>query len=163
SVAIKVLSSSFGIDADLLARFYREAKSTGSLQHQNIVTVYELGDQDGFPYLVMEYLEGESLDSAITARKALSICEKLDILIQVCGGLNYAHKRGIVHRDIKPANIMITSGGTAKSVDFGIAQVESSRLTQAGMVLVSIHYMSPEQLSDSLELDSRPDLYSASL
>jgi eukaryotic-like serine/threonine-protein kinase len=161
SVAIKILSSSFSIDSELLARFYREAKSTGSLQHQNIVTVYELGDQDGFPYLVMEYLEGESLDSAITARKALSICEKLDILIQVCGGLNYAHKRGIVHRDIKPANIMITSSGTAKIVDFGIAQVESSRLTRTGMVFGSIHYMSPEQLSDTIEVDSRTDLYSA--
>jgi tetratricopeptide (TPR) repeat protein len=161
SVAIKVLSGSFSIDSELLARFYREAKSTGSLQHQNIVTVYELGDQDGFPYLVMEYLEGESLDSTITARKALPICEKLDILIQVCGGLSYAHKRGIVHRDIKPANIMITSSGTAKIVDFGIAQVESSRLTRAGMVFGSIHYMSPEQLSDTIEVDSRTDLYAA--
>src|SRR5437667_12444166 len=87
SVAIKVLTGAFNEDPDLLARFYREAKYTGSLQHQNIVTVYELGDQDGFPYLVMEYLEGDRLDGIIASRRPLSLSEALEILTQVCNGL----------------------------------------------------------------------------
>ena len=160
-VAIKVLTGFFSEDSELLARFYREAKSTGSLQHQNIVTVYELGDQDGFPYLVMEYLEGESLDSIIASRRPLSISEKLGIMIRVCDGLSFAHERAIIHRDIKPANIVVLTSGAVKIVDFGIAQVGSKRLTRTGQVVGSIHYMSPEQLNDTAELDARTDVYSA--
>jgi hypothetical protein len=160
-VAIKVLTGFFSEDSELLARFYREAKSTGSLQHQNIVTVYELGDQDGFPYLVMEYLEGESLDSIIASRKPLSISEKLGIMIRVCDGLSFAHERGIIHRDIKPANIVVLTSGAVKIVDFGIAQVGNKRLTRTGQVVGSINYMSPEQLNDTVELDARTDVYSA--
>jgi hypothetical protein len=160
-VAIKVLTEFFSEDSELLARFYREAKSTGSLQHQNIVTVYELGDQDGFPYLVMEYLEGESLDSIIASRRPLSISEKLGIMIRVCDGLSFAHERGIIHRDIKPANIVVLTSGAVKIVDFGIAQVGNKRLTRTGQLVGSIYYMSPEQLNDTLELDARTDVYSA--
>ena len=160
-VAIKVLTGFFSEDSELLARFYREAKSTGSLQHQNIVTVYELGDQDGFPYLVMEYLEGESLDNIIASRKPLSISEKLGIMVRVCDGLSFAHERGIIHRDIKPANIMVLTSGAVKIVDFGIAQVGNKRLTRTGQVVGSIYYMSPEQLNDTVELDARTDVYSA--
>ena len=159
-VAIKVLTGMFSEDSELLERFYREAKSTGSLQHQNIVTVYELGDQDGFPYLVMEYLEGESLDSIITSRQPLSISEKLGIMIRVCDGLSFAHSRGIIHRDIKPANIVVLKNGAVKIVDFGIAQVGGNRLTRTGQIVGSIYYMSPEQLNDSGELDVRTDIYS---
>jgi serine/threonine protein kinase len=148
-VAIKVLTGLFSEDSELLERFYREAKSTGSLQHQNIVTVYELGDQDGFPYLVMEYLEGESLDSIIASRRPLSIAEKLGIIIRVCDGLSFAHARGIIHRDIKPANIVVLKSGAVKIVDFGIAQVGGNRLTRTGQIVGSIYYMSPEQLNDS--------------
>jgi protein kinase-like protein len=160
-VAIKVLTGFFSEDSELLARFYREAKSTGSLQHQNIVTVYELGDQDGFPYLVMEYLEGESLDSIIASRRPLSISEKLGIMIRVCDGLSFAHERGIIHRDIKPANIVVLTSGAVKIVDFGIAQVGNKRLTRTGQLVGSIYYMSPEQLNDTAELDARTDVYSA--
>jgi len=160
-VAIKVLTGLFSEDSELLERFYREAKSTGSLQHQNIVTVYELGDQDGFPYLVMEYLEGESLDSIIASRRPLAIAEKLGIIIRVCDGLSFAHARGIIHRDIKPANIVVLKSGAVKIVDFGIAQVGGNRLTRTGQIVGSIYYMSPEQLNDSGELDIRTDVYSA--
>jgi len=158
-VAIKMLTAAAD-DPDLLIRFYREAKYTGSLHHQNIVTVYELGHQDGVPYLVMEYLEGMSLEAVIASGKPMPVAEKLGIILQVCSGLTYAHKQGLVHRDIKPANIMILGDGTAKIVDFGIALLGGSRLTRTGHVVGSLNYMSPEQLSGNMEVDVRTDVYS---
>ncbi len=158
-VAIKMLTAA-AEDPDLLIRFYREAKYTGSLHHQNIVTVYELGHQDGVPYLVMEYLEGMSLEAVIASGRAMPVAEKLGIILQVCSGLTYAHKQGLVHRDIKPANIMILGDGTAKIVDFGIALLGGSRLTRTGHVVGSLNYMSPEQLSGNVEVDVRTDVYS---
>ena len=159
SVAVKVLTAAAD-DPDLLLRFYREAKYTGSLQHQNIVTVYELGHQDGVPYLVMEYLEGVSLDALIASGRPMPIAEKLRIILQVCSGLSYAHKRDLVHRDIKPANIVILENGTAKIVDFGIARLGGNRLTRTGHVVGSLNYMSPEQLNGNVEVDLRTDVYS---
>jgi hypothetical protein len=157
-VAIKVLTAA-GADADLLQRFYREAQYTGSLHHQNIVTVYELGHEENVPYLVMEYLEGVSLDVMISSKRPMSIAERLGIVLQVCSGLTYAHKRGLVHRDIKPANIVILEDGTAKIVDFGIALLGGSTLTRTGQVVGSFNYMSPEQLN-GLDVDARTDVYS---
>ncbi len=159
SVAIKVLTAAAD-DPDLLLRFYREAKYTGNLQHQNIVTVYELGHQDGIPYLVMEYLEGVSLEAQIASGRPMPIAEKLRIILQVCSGLAYAHKRDLVHRDIKPANIVLVENGTAKIVDFGIARLGGNRLTKTGHIVGSLNYMSPEQLNGNVELDLRTDLYS---
>jgi serine/threonine protein kinase len=158
-VAIKMLTAAAD-DPDLLIRFYREAKYTGSLHHQNIVTVYELGHQDGVPYLVMEFLEGTSLEAVISSGRAMPVAEKLGIILQVCSGLTYAHKHSLVHRDIKPANIMILEDGTAKIVDFGIALLGGSRLTRTGHVVGSLNYMSPEQLSGNVEVDVRTDVYS---
>jgi len=158
-VAVKVLTAAAD-DPDLLLRFYREAKYTGSLQHQNIVTVYELGHQEGIPYLVMEYLEGCSLDAIIASGRPMPIAEKLRIILQVCSGLSYAHKRDLVHRDIKPANIVILENGTAKIVDFGIARLGGNKLTRTGHVVGSLNYMSPEQLSGNVEVDLRTDVYS---
>ena len=158
-VAIKVLTAA-AEDPDLLLRFYREAKYTGSLHHQNIVTVYELGHQDSVPYLVMEYLEGTSLEAVIASGRQMPIAEKLGIILQVCNGLTYAHKHGLVHRDIKPANIVILEDGTPKIVDFGIALLGGSRLTRTGHVVGSLNYMSPEQLSGNIEVDVRTDVYS---
>src|ERR1700722_4246478 len=158
-VAIKMLTAA-AEDPDLLIRFYREAKYTGSLHHQNIVTVYELGHQDGVPYLVMEYLEGVSLEAVISSGRVMGVAEKLGIILQVCNGLTYAHKQSLVHRDIKPANIMILPDGTAKIVDFGIALLGGSRLTRTGHVVGSLNYMSPEQLSGNIEVDVRSDVYS---
>ena len=161
-VAIKMLTAAAD-DPDLLIRFYREAKYTGSLHHQNIVTVYELGHQDGVPYLVMEFLEGVSLENIIATKRAMSVADKLDIILQVCNGLSYAHKRELVHRDIKPANIMILDDGTAKIVDFGIALLGGSRLTRTGHVVGSLNYMSPEQLSGNQDVDLRTDVYSTAV
>jgi tetratricopeptide (TPR) repeat protein len=158
-VAIKMLTAA-AEDPDLLIRFYREAKYTGSLHHQNIVTVYELGHQDGVPYLVMEYLEGVSLEAVISSGRVMSMAEKLGVILQVCSGLTYAHRQSLVHRDIKPANIMILPDGTAKIVDFGIALLGGSRLTRTGHVVGSLNYMSPEQLSGNIEVDVRTDVYS---
>ena len=160
AVAIKVLTAA-AEDPDLLIRFYREAKYTGSLHHQNIVTVYELGHQDGVPYLVMEYLEGLTLEAMIGSGRPMPVAEKLGIILQVCSGLTYAHRQGLIHRDIKPANIMILPDGTAKIVDFGIALLGGSQLTRTGHVVGSLNYMSPEQLSGNVEVDVRTDVYSA--
>ena len=161
-VAIKVLTAATE-DPDLLIRFYREAKYTGSLHHQNIVTVYELGHEDGVPYLVMEYLEGVSLENIISGGRPMPVAEKLGIILQVCSGLSYAHKRGLVHRDIKPANIVILEDGTAKIVDFGIALLGGGRLTRTGHVVGSLNYMSPEQLSGNTDVDARTDVYSTAV
>ncbi len=161
-VAIKMVTGGFGDDPDLLKRFYREAKSTGSLQHPNIVTVYDLGDQESVPYLVMEFLEGESLEAVIRSRHEMVIAEKLSLLVQVCDGLDYAHRRNVIHRDIKPANIVVTKDGGIKIVDFGIARFGNERFTKTGQVMGSINYMSPEQINGE-DTDSRTDIYSTGI
>ena len=145
---------------EALARFYREAQFTASLRHPNIVTVYELGEFKGRPYLVMEYLDGQSLSSML-AHQPMTTVQKLDYVRQVCMGLHYAHTRqpSIVHRDIKPANVVVVENETVKIVDFGIAQSDQSRFTHAGLLMGSYHYMSPEQIND-LELDGRTDIFS---
>ncbi len=154
-VAIKMI---LGATPGLLARFDREARSMGSLQHPNIVTIHEFGDQDGSPYLVMEYLVGMSLDTAISSGRPLSLVEKLSICINVCEGLNYAHDRGIIHRDIKPANMMLLDDGNVKIVDFGIARIGDTGISRTEIV-GSLHYMSPEQFQ-SQPLDRRTDIFS---
>lgn len=159
-VAIKMMTVGFAENPDLLKRFYREAQSTGTLQHPNIVIVYELGDQDGNPYLVMEYLEGEGLDRIISARRVLTLVQRLDILIQICNALNYAHSRGVVHRDIKPANVVILKDGGVKIVDFGIARIGGDALTRTGQVVGTINYMSPEQINAQV-VDGRSDVWAA--
>ena len=158
-VAIKMMTVGYAEDPELLKRFYREARSTASLQHPNIVTVYDTGDQDGSPYLVMEFLEGESLDSILTSHRVLTAAEKVQYVIDACRGLSYAHGRGIVHRDIKPGNIMVLKDGSAKLVDFGIAHVASNTLTRTGQIMGSVNYMSPEQIHGRA-VDARTDLFS---
>lgn len=154
-VAIKMI---LGVDPSLLKRFEVEARSTASLQHPNIVTIYDFGDQDGSPYLVMEYLEGTSLESVISSGQPLSLTSKLSICVDICGGLQYAHERGIIHRDVKPANVMLLSDGSVKIVDFGIARIGDTGISRTE-VIGSLHYMSPEQFQ-SQPLDSRTDIFS---
>ena len=158
-VAIKKVTSVFSDDPLLLKRFYREAHSTGALQHPNIVTVYDLGDQDGIPYLVMEYLEGDSLEKIIKEQKPFTLTEKLNIMIQACEGLGYAHQRQVIHRDVKPGNVVVLKDGVVKIVDFGIAQLGNERFTRTGQVIGSLYYMSPEQIQ-GLDVDARSDIYS---
>jgi hypothetical protein len=160
-VAIKMMTVGYADDSELLKRFYREAQSAGKLQHPNIVTIYDLGDEDGNPYMVMEFLEGESLDSMIASRRVVSLEQKLHIAIQVCNALNYAHQHGVIHRDIKPANVMVIKDFTIKIVDFGIARVGTENVTRPGQLMGSIPYMSPEQIKDKSYVDSRTDIFSA--
>ena len=160
-VAIKMLLGGHAEDKDLLARFHREARSTANLQHRNIVTVYALDDYEGFPYMVMEYLEGRSIAEMIRSGVSLHFVEKLTLICQVCDGLQYAHDRNVIHRDIKPANVLVLKDNTAKIVDFGIARVgRSETLTRTGQIVGSIYYMSPEQISGA-PVDARTDIYSA--
>jgi len=160
-VAIK-MTGGVGDNPELVSRFFREAQSTASLQHPNIVTVYELGDCGGNPYLVMEYLEGHSLDAIIGSKRALNVIEQLDIMLAVCRGLDYAHQRKIIHRDIKPANIVVLKDGSVKLVDFGIAHIVGRKLTMPGQVIGSFNYMSPEQIN-SKPIDTRTDIFSAGI
>ena len=158
-VAIKMVIGMFAENPDMLKRFFREAQSLGSLQHPNIVTIYDLGDYDGNPYLVMEYLEGEGLDAAMSKPRPLSLLEKLNIMLQVCQGLGYAHRRGVIHRDIKPANIMLGKDGGVKIFDFGIAYAGNQQLTRTGQVMGTLRYMAPEQFSGK-SVDARTDIFS---
>ena len=161
-VAIKTLTEGFTGQPEMLERFYREAQA-GILQHPNIVIVYDLGDEDGVPFIVMEFVEGEPLDKLINSGKQLHLVDKLSIIEQVCTALGYAHQRGVVHRDIKPANVIVQPDGRAKLVDFGIARVQSSKneggLTRTGNVIGTVHYIAPERLKGQ-PFDGRSDIFS---
>jgi len=158
-VAVKVLTVEGALDAESRRRFEIEAKAAARLQHPNIVTVYEMGEDRGIPFIAMELLSGADLDSLLRSGEELVLQEKLEILIQVCRGLEYAHERSIVHRDIKPSNIRLLDDGTAKILDFGIAKLGGTQLTKSGMMVGTIHYMSPEQIRGA-PLTGRSDLFS---
>jgi eukaryotic-like serine/threonine-protein kinase len=156
-VAIKTLTEA---TEELRQRFLLEARS-GILNHPNIVTVYDFGEQDGSPYIVMEFIAGDSLENMLRAGHKFSLIEKLDIIRQLCLGLGYAHQKGVIHRDIKPANIMVQPDGNIKIVDFGVARLEkTSGHTQTGMVIGTFHYISPERLLGKTA-DGRADIWSA--
>ncbi|HEV2214039.1 MAG TPA: protein kinase, partial [Terracidiphilus sp.] len=159
-VAIKTLTEGFSGEPEMLERFYREAQA-GILQHPNIVIVYDLGDEDGTPFIVMEFVEGEPLDKVISSGRQLHMVDKLSIIEQVCSALGYAHQRGVIHRDIKPANVIVQPDGQAKIVDFGIARVQSSKesgLTRTGNVIGTVHYIAPERLKGQ-PFDGRSDIF----
>jgi hypothetical protein len=158
-VALKTITAGLAENPNLLERFYREAQSAGGLQHPNIVTIYDMGEEGGTPYIAMELIEGESLEQIISARPDLPLSLKLTYAIQACRAFDYAHKRGIVHRDIKPANVMLGKDGTVKVVDFGIARVLESSKTQTGMLMGTFAYMSPEQYHGE-HADERSDIWS---
>jgi eukaryotic-like serine/threonine-protein kinase len=158
-VALKTITKGVAEDPNLLQRFYREAQSAGGLQHPNIITIYDMGEEAGTPYIAMELVEGESLEQVIARRPPLPLSLKLTYAIQACRAFDYAHKRGIVHRDIKPANVMLSKDGTVKVVDFGIARVVKSSKTQTGMLIGTFAYMAPEQYHGE-HADERSDLWS---
>jgi serine/threonine protein kinase len=141
------------------ARFQREAQAAGVLSHPNIVNVFDYGEDNGILYLIMEFLEGTSLEKLVEGTKVLPIETIIPMCEQVCSALDHAHERGIVHRDIKPANIMILNNGMVKVTDFGIAKMISMGMTQAGLVLGTPNYMSPEQVKGR-QVDGRSDLFS---
>jgi serine/threonine-protein kinase len=158
-VAIKVLAVEG--EPDVIRRFRSEAATTGNLKHKNIVTVHEFGEHEGMPYLVMEFLEGVTLQRAISNHQDMTLLEKIRIMHEVAEGLAYAHRNTVIHRDIKPANIMLLPGGAAKLMDFGIARVmgrDSTRQTREGFLLGTMLYMSPEQFR-GVDADRLTDMF----
>jgi serine/threonine-protein kinase len=160
-VAVKTLLPSLPpeIMAEVRERFLREARSAGRLNHPNIVTIYDVGEQDGTAYIAMELLEGRSLQDMLRDRARLPIPTIADLVAQVADALDHAQQFGIVHRDVKPANIMVSAAGRAKLTDFGVAHVPSSSMTQTGTALGSPKYMSPEQVTGQ-PVDPRSDIFS---
>jgi len=157
-VALKTITSGLSTQAGLLDRFYQEARSAGALQHPNIVTIYELGHEMNTPFIAMEYVEGQSLDHIIEHQQLLPMSVKLGYIVRVCDALAYAHQHNVIHRDIKPANIMVSKNGVVKVVDFGIARLTDTSVTQPRMVLGSRSYMSP-QLYKGERADARSDIW----
>ena len=169
AVALKVISSGIAMSAEQLARFEREARAVASLNHPNVLAVHDLGTVEDTPYVVFELLEGETLKERL-ARGALPVRKAVELGIQVCRGLAAGHARGIVHRDVKPANLFVTSDGTVKILDFGLAretavavadlgEADTPSFTVAGVVLGTPAYMSPEQVRGQ-SVDARSDLFS---
>jgi Protein kinase domain/PEGA domain len=159
-VAIKVMAGDFSADESARTRFYREARAAARLQHRNIVTIFEFAEDNGTPYIAMEFLRGQSLAQRMQSGPALTLVQKLDILTQLLTGLHYAHEQGIVHRDVKPPNIWLLDDGTIKLLDFGIAKIAASTMTNAGSILGSAFYMAPEQISGR-EVDGRADIFAS--
>ena len=123
TVALKVIGTQIDSNPETRARFLREARAAGQLSHRNIVTIFDLGEHDGHPFLAMEYLEGEDLQQRLSGGVKMSIARKVDLAIDICEGLEYAHAHGVVHRDVKPANVFITTPGQVKILDFGLARL----------------------------------------
>ena len=165
-VAIKVLPAHVADDADLKQRFEREARTLATISAPHICSVFDVGQQDGIDYLVMEHLEGETLAARLT-RGSLPLEQALRCAIEIAGALDSAHRRGIVHRDLKPGNVMLTKRG-AVLLDVGLAKRQlvglgapadpTARLTEVGMVVGTLHYMAPEQVQ-SKEADARSDIF----
>ena len=160
-VAVKILHSNFAGDDDFVARFKREAQAAGKLSHPNIVSMYDVGFDQGYHYIVMEYIEGETLKEYITRHERLSIDNAVKFTIAIAEGLEHAHAMGIVHCDIKPHNVLITKQGRIKVTDFGIARAMNAGTTMmyTNSIMGSAHYLSPEQASGK-PVNGSTDIYS---
>ena len=159
-VAVKRLFRSLAADDVFHTRFLREARMAASLSHPNLVAVYDVGEEDGLPYIVMEYVEGETLAELIARSGQMDADRAVDLLLQVCAGLEHAHAAGLVHRDIKPQNLLVRRDGVAKIADFGIARtLQATQLTQAGTVLGTAAYLAPEQAAGEA-VTAAADIYS---
>jgi serine/threonine-protein kinase len=159
SVAVKVMNDALALDENFRTRFLREARAAGSLQHPNVITVYDCGETDGHLYIAMEYVAGTDLEQLITSKVPISLSDKINIIIGVLNGLAYAHKRGVVHRDMKPANIRVNEEGRAQIMDFGIAYTGSSNVTKTGLILGTPNYMAPEQVTGGA-ITAQTDIFS---
>jgi serine/threonine protein kinase len=159
-VAIKRLFASLVDDETFQARFLREARLAAGLSHPNLVAVYDAGEEAGVPYIVMEYVEGETLAQLMRRTGPLPPDRAVEILLQVCAGLGHAHAAGLIHRDIKPQNLLVRHDGVVKIADFGIARtLQATQLTQAGTVLGTAAYLAPEQAAGQ-PVTAAADIYS---
>lgn len=158
-VALKILAEAAASDPEAKARFLQEARLASSTAHENIISVYDFGEEQGLPFMVMEFLEGESLRQAIEHHRTGDFARRMQIGLQIGRAIGHIHQKKIVHRDIKPENINVDALGRAKLMDFGIAKADNMRLTRTGMTLGTPFYMSPEQV---LGQDVTPlaDIYS---
>jgi eukaryotic-like serine/threonine-protein kinase len=158
-IAIKILNDRHANDEQFVERFRREAKNAAGLSHPNIVSIYDRGEAEGTYYIAMEYLDGRSLKELVVARGPLPIPDAIDATRQVLAALRFAHRKGVVHRDIKPHNVMADADGRLKVTDFGIARAGVSQMTEAGSIIGTAQYLSPEQARGA-PVDQRSDLYS---
>ncbi|MCX6556387.1 MAG: bifunctional serine/threonine-protein kinase/formylglycine-generating enzyme family protein [Candidatus Aminicenantes bacterium] len=158
TIRLDILQGTAGKE-EALKRFLREAQSVGNLSHPNIVTIYDVGEDEGLIYIAMEYVDGRSLEDLLKQNKKFSLDEIVQLFSQIAAALDYAHKKGIVHRDIKPANILVDANHKVTIVDFGIARTTASTMTQTGMLMGTPRYMSPEQISGK-KVDNRADIFS---
>ena len=158
-VALKILHEQYSTDEDFVERFKREARSVAQLQHPNIVTVIDRGEEDGRQYIVFEYIEGENLKEHVVRKGRLDVREALEIADEVARGLAFAHEQGLIHRDVKPQNVLLNGDGRAKVTDFGIARtLDVDGMTQTGTVLGTSNYIAPEQASGQ-RVDAHSDVY----
>ncbi|MPY91463.1 MAG: protein kinase [Luteitalea sp.] len=163
-VVLKLLNATLDF-GDLRQRFAREARALAALTHPNIVDIYDSGEYGGSPFIVMQYVRGETLAEKIKRQAPMSLAQKLKLMVELCSGLAHAHEAGIIHRDVKPANLMVDQHGRLRILDFGIARVSESTLTRVGMQMTEVNvrigtpgYMSPEQIEGG-EIDRRSDLF----
>ncbi len=159
-VALKVLSPYLSRNEEFPARFEIEAKAISLLQHQNIVSIYEYGEEYGLKFFAMQFIEGQDLGARITSKKTLPLLDIVDYSKQICRGLRYAHGQNVIHRDIKPQNVLIDKEGVCRLSDFGIAKIfQAKDITITGMAVGTPEYMSPEQ-AEGNDLDVQTDIYS---
>jgi eukaryotic-like serine/threonine-protein kinase len=159
-VAIKLLKDDLQDDVALRERFIREARSVARLSHPNIVVVYDVGEDAGRPFMAMEFIEGDTLTKVLRQKPSLPVVRRLAFVEDLCAGLAHAHAAGIIHRDIKPDNVMFGRDGVLKILDFGIARLGNSGMTQEGMMMGTLNYMSPEQVTGR-GVDHRTDIFAA--
>jgi predicted Ser/Thr protein kinase len=159
-VALKVMMTDLEGDPETRTRFYREAQAAGRLLHPSIITIFDMGEEDGRIFIVMELLHGQTLGEFLKRPAPVPLEQKLSMMIQVCEGLGTAHAHGIFHRDVKPGNLFVLEDGAIKILDFGVARLATSTMTAAGFIIGTPDYMSPEQARGG-EIDQRSDIFSA--
>ena len=159
TVAIKVISAQLVDQPEQRERFFREARAAGRLAHRNIITIFDLGEDRGQPYIAMEYVQGQALDVRMRTGEPLTLSQKLAIIADICDALAFAHGAGIIHRDMKPANVMLTTTGSVRILDFGLARLVTSELTRSNIVVGTMNYMAPEQVRAE-PIDHRADVFS---